>query len=471
MQIKRKNPPRQARSAAIPAEVMLEALTHDGRGVAKGAGRVMLVEGAIPGDTVRVRINKQTAKRVDAVVSKIIAPSPDRVEPPCPWYGQCGGCTMQHMNNEKLLAAKQDVVLSQLQRFAGLDPERVEAPLTSPPWGYRSRARLAVRWWNGRVHFGFRAAGSKNIVPVGECAVLVPGLSELISPMRKILEGNKNRKAVSHIELAAAENGCAVLLRTLELMPEEDQKRWLAFAAERNLQLYVQPESSPRSSACVYTADGSDSLNYTLPEQGISLTFQPVDFTQVNPGINRKMVSQALAWLSLTPSETVLDLFCGMGNFTLPLAKQCAQVTGVEGVQDLVARGRKNAQDNGIENVCFEQADLAAEPGRREWQAKTYDAMLLDPPRTGALEILQQMADKLPTRILYVSCNPATLARDAGFLKERGYHLARFGVMDMFPQTTHVESMGLFIKTEKPFIKTEKPFIKTEKPFIKAKKL
>ncbi|CAM3567807.1 23S rRNA (uracil(1939)-C(5))-methyltransferase RlmD [Parendozoicomonas haliclonae] len=449
MQIKRKNPPRTVRSSragAVPAEVTIESLAHDGRGIVKEHGRVMLVEGAVPGDKVKIRIVNQTTKRIDAAVSKVIEPSADRVAPPCPWFDQCGGCNMQHIRSEALLGIKQDIVLGQLQRLAGLAPESLEAPLVSEPFGYRSRARLAVRWWNGQVHFGFRAAGSKDIVSIGECLVLAPELSALIAPLREVLESSKNRKIISHIELAKADNGTAVLLRLVGTMPEVDRERWQVLAMERQLHLYMQTDSSAVSMTCIHAPDGSDSLRYELPEQGLTLAFQPIDFTQVNPEINQKMVSQALEWLALKPSEQVLDLFCGMGNFTLPLARQCREAVGVEGVMALVERGRMNAVANGMDNASFEQADLAAEPGRRVWMSRVYDAMLLDPPRTGALEILQQMVNALPSRILYVSCNPATLARDAGFLREQGYRLARFGIMDMFPQTTHVESMGLFVR-------------------------
>ncbi len=449
MQIKRKNALLSSRpSTPASSEVVIEGLTHDGRGVVRGQGRTILVDRAIPGDKVRIRIQRQTTKRIDATIGKLIEPSPHRTTPPCPWYGQCGGCNMQHMSDEQLLPLKQDMVLDQLQRFANITPQTIAPALTSTPFHYRSRARLAVRWWNGKVHFGFRAAGSKDIVPVTECAVLKPELSALLQPLRETLERSQNRKAVSHIELAFADNGCAVLLRVLEPLAEVDNQRWLELAKCHGVHLYVQPQAATESLVKMYTPNGDDTLHYTLELQNrhVKLAFLPVDFTQVNPDINQKMVVQALAWLALQPHEKVLDLFCGMGNFTLPLAQNCQQVVGVEGVSGLVARGGDNARANSLDNVTFAQADLAAEPGRRTWQGQTYDAMLLDPPRTGALEILQQMADQLPPRILYVSCHSSTFARDAGFLAEQGYQLVRFGIMNMFPQTTHVESMGLFVK-------------------------
>lgn len=468
MQTKRKHPPRTrgfrrtnssclASTKAGTLDVSVESLTHDGRGVARdsvardsvarGRSRVIFVEGAVPGDKVKVRVIRQTSKLTEGVIAKVLEPSDDRVVPPCPWYARCGGCNQQHIKAGSLFAIKQQTVLGQLERFGNLEPETLEQPLTSPAWQYRTRARLAVRWWNNQLHFGFRAAGSKDIVAIGHCGVLVPGLSNLIPLLRTCLKQSRNKRAVSHIELAAAENGHGVLLRTVAKMPEEDKENWLEFAREHNVHLYLQPESDSSSLNCIHAPDDSGLLHYTLPEQNVTLQYLPVDFTQVNTHINEKMVTQALDWLNLTGKEQVLDLFCGMGNFTLPLAKACRSVVGVEGVQALVDRGEQNARLNGLGNCTFARADLAAEPGRRTWQKQAYDALLLDPPRTGALEILQQMADSLPGKILYVSCNPATLARDAGYLKEQGYNLIRFSVMDMFPQTTHVESMGLFIKS------------------------
>ncbi len=429
-----------------PPEVQIDALTHDGRGVARHQGRVLFVEGAVPGDKVKVRLTRESSKRLEGTIAKVLEPSPNRVTPPCPWYEKCGGCNQQHVEGNALLAMKQDIALGQLKRFADIEPEVLEAPLTSPHWGYRSRARLAVRWWNKQVKFGFRAAGSKEIVAIDYCGVLMPKLSELLPELRSLLENSENKRAVSHIELAAADNGHGVLLRTVQSLSENDLNAWLNFAHSKELHLYRQPEAEAESLTCLYAPDGCEALRYNLPGQECTLDFLPVDFTQVNPYINSQMVTQALDWLSLKAEDEVLDLFCGMGNFTLPLGRQCASVVGVEGVQALVDRGRDNARSNGLDNVSFAHADLAAEPGRRVWQGQKYDALLLDPPRTGALEILQQMVNGLPERILYVSCNPATLARDADFLREQGFKLSRFCVMDMFPQTTHVESMGLFVR-------------------------
>ncbi|WP_281646553.1 23S rRNA (uracil(1939)-C(5))-methyltransferase RlmD [Parendozoicomonas sp. Alg238-R29] len=435
-----------ARRSSGPLEVTIESLTHDGRGVARDKGRVLFVDQAVPGDEVSVRITRQTTKLTEGVIARVISPSPDRVTPPCPWYSQCGGCNQQHISGARLLEIKQDIALGQLKRFASCEPVTLEKPLESPTWGYRTRARLAVRWWNGKLHFGFRAAGCKDIVAIERCDVLVKELSNLLPVLRARLERNKNKRVVSHIELAAADNSHGVLLRTVAPMPDEDRERWMALAQEQSVHLYFQPEASAESLICIHAPDGSDRLRYRLPEQNITLEYLPVDFTQVNPHINRQMVTQALEWLALDSQDQVLDLFCGMGNFTLPLASRCGSVVGVEGVQELIDRGEQNALLNSLDNISFARADLAAEPGQRAWLKNKYSALLLDPPRTGALEILQLMADSLPSRILYVSCNPATLARDAGYLKEQGFRLERFGVMDMFPQTTHVESMGLFIR-------------------------
>ncbi|MCL6271581.1 23S rRNA (uracil(1939)-C(5))-methyltransferase RlmD [Sansalvadorimonas sp. 2012CJ34-2] len=447
MSFKRTNPSRPSRISRNqgPLEVTIDSLTHDGRGIARDRGRVVMVEDALPGDRVKVRVTRQTTKRLDGAVAKILEPSADRVEPPCPWYQQCGGCNMQHISSESLIAFKQDIVLNQLQRFADLKPEQVVDPLLSPEWGYRSRARLAVRWWNGELRMGFRASGSKDIVPVGTCPVLHPELAELIPVLRERLENSKKKRAVSHIELAYAENGHGILLRTPEALHEQDREAWMELAQEKGIHLYLQLDS-PDSLVCIHSPDDCDHLRYDLAEQKLKLEYLPVDFTQVNPHINQQMVSRAMEWLAPGRNDRVLDLFCGLGNFTLPLAQKCRVAVGVEGVDALVERGHHNARLNNLNNVEFYQADLAAEPGNRPWVADKADALLLDPPRTGALEILQRLVKHLPKKILYVSCNPATLARDASFLKEQGFHLSRFGVMDMFPQTTHVESIGLFVR-------------------------
>ena len=435
---------RNARATA-PFDLSIDSLTHDGRGVGRHKGRAVFVANALPGDTVTARVVKCKASLWEAEIDRIIVPSPQRKTPECPIYGQCGGCSLQHLDHPGQLAAHTDVVLGQLKRFAGLEPETLMTPLQSPAWGYRHRARLAVRWLNRKLSLGFRAAGSNTIIPVSACPVLAPDLEALLPGLEATLKITSDPRAISHIELAAGDQCQGILLRHIKPLSGQDQDRWRVLAEEYGAHLWFQP-SEPDPLVCGYSPDGHASLTYRLPEFTLKLAFLPVDFIQVNPYINRQMVSQAVEWLDLAPTDTVLDLFCGLGNFTLPLATRAGRVVGVEGLASLVEKGRENARMNGLSNAAFMQADLSQDILLQVWSQKTYDACLLDPPRTGAREVLETLADRLPGRVLYISCNPATLARDAGILKQAGYRLARLSAMDMFPQTVHVETMALFLR-------------------------
>ncbi len=435
---------RHARATA-PFDLSIDSLTHDGRGVGRHKGRAVFVNQAVPGDTVTARVVKQKASLWEAEIDRILVPSPRRQQPECPKYGICGGCSLQHLDHDGQLSAHTDVVLGQLKRFAGFEPDSLADPLRSPAWGYRHRARLAVRWVNRKVLMGFRAMGSNTIIPVDACPVLAPELDALLPALESTLKAATDPRAISHIELAAGDNCRGILLRHIHPLSTQDQARWEAMAREFSAHLWYQP-NEPQPLECAYSPDGQESLTYRLPEFALKLRFLPVDFIQVNPFINRQMVSQAVDWLALSPTDTVLDLFCGLGNFTLPLASRAGQVVGVEGVESLVAKGRDNASLNGINNAIFSRADLSEDIAHQAWSQTVYDACLLDPPRTGAREVLERLVDRLPGRVLYVSCNPATLARDAGILKQSGYRLARLSVMDMFPQTVHVETMALFLR-------------------------
>lgn len=435
---------RNARTTA-PFDLSIDSLSYDGRGVGRHKGRVVFVSNALPGDTVTAKVVKHKASLWEAEIDRIIAPSPQRKRPECPKYGQCGGCSLQHMNHSGRLAAYTDVILRSLKRFAGVEPEALMAPLQSPSWGYRHRTRLSVRWLNRKLLLGFRAAGSNAIVPVSACPVLAPELEALLPSLAATLQMTSDPRAISHIELAAGDHCRGILLRTMKPLSEQDQDRWLSLAQGDAAHLWFQP-SEPDQRVCAYSPDEHESLIYRLPEFDVKLAFLPIDFIQVNPYINRQMVSQSVEWLDLTSADIVLDLFCGLGNFTLPLATRAGQVVGVEGLASLVEKSRENARINGLNNTTFMQADLSQEIMFQMWGQKTYDACLLNPPRTGAREVLEVLANRLPDQLLYISCNPATLARDAGILKQAGYRLTRLSVMDMFPQTLHVETMALFLR-------------------------
>lgn len=429
-------------------EVQVTGLSHDGRGLTRSEGKTLFIEGALPGERVRVQVVDERRRFINARVKTLLTSSDQRVEPPCPHFKQCGGCSLQYWSHEGQLQGKQEIVLDQLQRFSSLEPQELVEPLVSSPYGYRYRCRLSMHWKGGQLSLGFREKLSKKIVSIQTCQVLAEPLQALPGQLRELLPKLRKKEAVSHGELILADSGRGVLLRHIKPLPETDRELLKAFAEEESLHFYLQ--GSPDSLECLY-APGDDTWLYNrIPEFDLNLQFRPSDFTQVNWPVNRKMVLQAVEWLNLKPEDRVLDLFCGLGNFSLAIARTVASVVGVEGSAGAVERATHNASLNGLENCSFYQADLSAlEEGKKagvDWLNQKYDALLLDPPRTGAIEIIKQMSDSLPDRLVYISCNPATLARDAGELAEQGFKLVRLGVMDMFPQTAHVESMALFTR-------------------------
>ena len=447
-------------------EVLVTGLSHDGRGLArtqsasvnrafghragktarnKEQGKTLFIEGALPGETVTVRILEDRRRFLNSRVQTIILTSDERVEPPCKHFKQCGGCSLQYWSHKGQLAGKQEIVLDQLRRFSSLVPVEVAPPLVSEPYGYRHRARLSIRWPKGGLALGFREKQSKAICSISECPVLSEPLQPLPELLRELLPQLQKHQAISHAELFDADSGRAVLLRHIRPLTEQDAEALRDFARKEQLHLYLQGD--PDRVYCLYKPRDDSWLYNQILEFDLTLQFRPNDFTQVNWAINRKMVAQAIEWLQPKPSDRVLDLFCGLGNFSLALARQVQTVTGVEGSEGALERARYNVGLNRIENCDFHQADLSALAKSNEWFNRDYDILLLDPPRTGAIEIIEQMAQALPDRVLYISCNPATLARDAGALAEQGFQLAKLGVMDMFPQTAHVESMGLFIRS------------------------
>lgn len=424
-------------------ELFIERQSHDGRGIARQKGKTTFVEGALTGETVQARITRKQRRFEEAVCEQVISPSPYRIEPSCEYYDKCGGCCLQHLALEQQRQVKEDALTDQLQRFGKISDIPLQDALTDEAWGYRRKARMGVKWnRQGTLLIGFREKGSPHLTAVEHCAVLDPGLSALIPSLYLLIPELESRKTIGHLELARGDEGCALVVRHLKTLSHRDRTLWLQWAEKHNIHLYFQPEGP----ASLTEADQSEARRLHYQLQGLELAFLPNDFVQVNDAVNQKMVQQAIDWLSPEQDDRILDLFAGFGNFSLPLAKKAAYVTGIEGEQALVQRAKDNATANGINNADFYRADLSQSFEDLAWTQESYNLVVLDPPRTGAQNICQQIEHFDAERILYVSCNPSTLARDSEILVQKGYRLAKAGIMDMFPQTTHVESMALFVR-------------------------
>ncbi|TMH47299.1 MAG: 23S rRNA (uracil(1939)-C(5))-methyltransferase RlmD [Betaproteobacteria bacterium] len=420
--------------------VDIDGLDAEGRGVARAPdGKVLFVDGALPGERAAVQI-MTGGRRFDlGRVSRLLVESPGRRAPRCPHFGICGGCATQHADLATQMAAKQDWLLQNLARIGKVEPERVLPMVSGDEWGYRHRARLSVRRVDKKgVMVGFRERRSTYVADMHQCPVLPERISALIDPLRALIERLSVHSRLPQVEVAVGDNAAALVLRHLLPLTGDDHAHLRAFAREHDIHLWLQP-GGPDSAQPFEPARSE--LYYELPDYGVRLHFRPTDFTQVNHAVNRVLVARALELLDPQPGERIADLFCGLGNFSLPLARRGAQVIGFEGSDELVARARTNAAANGLV-AQFEQMDLftpnLAAFGR-------FDKLLVDPPRQGAIEIVKALAAPLPQRIVYVSCDPATLARDAGVLAHtKGYRLVAAGVVNMFPHTAHVESLVLF---------------------------
>ena len=417
----------------------IERLAGDGRGIAFVEGRTWFVSGALAGESVEARVLNARGKVVEARLERVLQASPERRAAPCRHYARCGGCNLQHLPHEAQLLLKQRTLAEQLQRVAGIQPQSWAAPLSGPEFGYRRRARVAVRWDVKRreLDVGFRAEASQDIVAIDGCPVLVQPLQTILRHLPTVLRALSKPQAIGHVELFSG-TAEAVLLRHVAPLPADDVERLRAFCAQANAQLWLQGEGDPAP------LDPEAKLGFVLAPWQLELAWRPGDFVQVNAQVNTAMVEQALAWLAPQADERVLDLFCGLGNFALPLARQAREVVAVEGVQAMVERAAANARNNDVHNAAFFQADLSQPLAGAGWAAEGFSAVLLDPPRDGAYEVVQGIARLNAKRLVYVSCNPATLARDAQVLVGQGYRLKRAGILDMFPQTAHVEAMALF---------------------------
>jgi 23S rRNA (uracil1939-C5)-methyltransferase len=425
-------------------EVSIDDLSHDGRGVAHVEGKTVFVADALPGERVRARLIRRHRHFDEARVEEILAASPDRVAPRCPHFGVCGGCVLQHLAPAAQIAAKQNVLAQNFARIGHVEPARWLAPLTADVWGYRRRARLSVRHVpkKGRTLVGFRERDPRFVADLAHCDVLDPALGEKLDTLGALLNDMDGAASIPQIEFSAGDAARVLVLRHLQPLSASDRERLAAFGREHGFAVLLQPGGTDSVNAL--EPDAID-LHYALPDYGLKLAFTPLDFVQVNARINQKMIAHALALLQPGKQDRVLDLFCGLGNFSLPIARRAARVCGVEGDVGLVERARGNAAANGIANAGFHVGDLAGDVRGSEWARAEWDLMLLDPPRSGAEGLLRQLPGKSVRRVVYVSCHPASLARDAGTLvRTHGFRLEAAGVMDMFPHTAHVESIALF---------------------------
>lgn len=423
------------------------AFSHDGRGVARLDGKAVFIEGALPGERVRFRYLERRKRFDTGELAEILEPSPNRVTPPCPHYGSCGGCDLQHLRPETQLQAKQQILAEQLERLGKVKPESWLGPITGPALGYRRRARLGVRFVpsEGGAIIGFRQRNKSFLANLETCLVLEPKISALLPALHALIAELSCPDRIPQIEVAVGSSAAALVFRHLVPLTQQDRERLAAFGEHNDIRIYLQP-SRPDSIAPLWPAD-PEPLSYRIPAFDVEIRFEPADFIQINSAVNSATVEQALKLLELAPDDTVLDLFCGLGNFTLPLARHAGRVLGVEGETALVNRARANAQLNHITNVEFISADLYKESTGAAWTDFKANKLLLDPPRGGAIEVIKSLVEPLPSRIVYVSCYPATLARDSEYLVHAlGYRFAAVGVMDMFPQTSHVETMALFVK-------------------------
>jgi 23S rRNA (uracil1939-C5)-methyltransferase len=423
---------------------LVESLDREGRGVARADGKAVFIGGALPGERVEYAVDKRKPSYDAGTLTRLVRGSAARVTPRCPYFGTCGGCAIQHLDPHAQVAVKQRVLEDALWHVGKVQAESLLAPIHGPAWGYRHRARLSARYVakKGGALVGFRERRSTYVAEMRSCEVLPPHVSALIVPLRALIGALSIRERIPQVEVAVGEEVVVLVLRILEPLTAADEGAVKAFADEHRVQLWLQP-AGPSSARPFHPLDAPP-LYYSLPEFNVRIRFGPADFTQVNYAVNGVLVRRALQLLAPAPGERVLDLFCGLGNFALPLARLGAAVTGIESSAALVERARENARANGLSaefavGDLFDAAACAALP--------RCDAMLVDPPREGAIEVVKALRGDAPARIAYVACDPATLARDAGVLVHvQGYRLAAAGVANMFPHTAHVESVALFVR-------------------------
>ena len=431
--------------------VEIESLDYEGHGIARIDGKATFVDGALAGERVEISVYRKHAKYNSANTQTILRASAQRTTPRCRYFGRCGGCSMQHLEASAQVAAKQRVLEENLARIGKVKPEVVLPALHGPAWGYRHRARISARLVDkkGGVLVGFHEKRSRYIADMSSCDILTPDVSALIQPLRDLIVGLSNAAQTPQIEIAVGEHITVLVFRIMAPWSEADAVQVRAFAERHGVQVWEQ--SKGPDTVRPFWPLTSPELSYSLPEFDLVMPFKPTEFTQVNTAINRSLVSRAMRLLQPHAGERIADLFCGLGNFTLPITRSGAQVVGIEGSAELVARARENALRNRLPNVEFAVDNLFEMTPEKYAALGRFDKLLIDPPRTGALELVQALpgcaesGSDGPCRIVYISCDPATLARDAAELCHvKGYRLAAAGVANMFPHTAHVESIALF---------------------------
>lgn len=420
-------------------------LSHDGCGIAKLGERAVFIPGALPGERVRLLPRKRRRQYQLGDLVEIVEPSESRVEPPCEYFGRCGGCAVQHLEYAAQVAFKESALREALARIGAVEPETWLPPITGPEWYYRRKARLGVRYVKGkqRVLAGFKERATRYVTDMGSCMVLVKPFDRLPGPLGEVIGQTSLWRRLPQVELAAGEGVRAAVFRVLDDPEEADLGLFADFGDRWNLDVYLQPGGP--GTVRPLDPDCARPLFYRLTDFDVTLRFAPTDFVQVNARVNEGLVQETLRLLDLRPTDQVLDLYCGLGNFSLPLATRAERVLGIEGDGGLVARAAANARRNGLQNAVFEAADL----NQSGWGflREKWDAVVLDPPRSGAETVVRQMGEMSPRRIAYISCHPATLARDARILvHEQGYRLLAAGIADMFPHTHHVEAISVFAR-------------------------
>jgi len=433
---------------AVVKSAQIEDLSHDGRGVARIDGKVVFIEGALPGEDVQFEITRQKKDFDEGRTLEVLKSSPYRQEPACPHFGVCGGCSLQHLSSEGQLFYKNRHWLSLMEKMGGGAPDNLLDPLQADVWNYRRKARLGVKFdaKKQKTLLGFRKKHyPQYLVDMQDCLILEKPFQDQLPKLQNLLNQLPSKASIAQIELAVGDD-VALVFRHLKPLFDDDLQLLNDFGKDTGFKIYLQAKG-PTSLSLLYPKDASFSMQFPLIDAKAHITFEPLDFIQINARLNETMLAQALHLLDLNPRDVVLDLFCGLGNFTLPLARKVKKVYGVEGVAPMIERAKQNALSQGFTNIDFSVADLQQISSVQALESLPFNKVLLDPPRDGALAVVEGMGKLNPERIVYVSCHPATLARDAAILRQQfGYRMHCGGIMDMFPHTNHIESMALFVK-------------------------